>query len=345
MTSASSKPPAPRTFMRKLLSFALCLAAVALSTPAAAHPLAPALLELREVTPAHVEVTWRRSILKLPGMEATRPVLPERCVQNGPLQETEDDEGITSTWTVDCGTRGLVGERVGVEGLGQALSDALVRLVLADGRTVRTVISSRDPFLVIPERESRAAVAASYAELGIRHILTGVDHLLFVFGLLLLVPSRRLLLATVTAFTIGHSVTLSLAALGFANAPPAPIEVAIAFSIYVLAVDLARERKAHDTLLSRRPWLMALLFGLLHGMGFAGALRAVGLPEHEIPLSLFSFNAGIEAGQLLFVVAVVGLRRALRPLIAAMPAWSRRVPVYAMGSLAVFWMIQRSTLF
>ena len=331
--------------MRNFLAAALSFVVIALATPAGAHPLAPALLELREVAPARVEVTWRRSILVRPGTEETRPVLPDHCKQIGPERVTEDDEGITATWAVDCGTRGLVGTRVGVEGLGQAFSDALVRLVLADGRTVRAVVSSRDPYFTVPARESRSEVAKSYAALGMRHILSGVDHLLFVFGLLLLVPSRRLLFATITSFTVGHSITLSLAALGMTNVPSAPIETAIAFSIYVLAVDLARERSLRDTLLSRRPWLMALLFGLLHGMGFAGALRAVGLPQHEIPLSLFSFNAGIEAGQLVFVLAVSALRYVLRPLLATLPAWSRRVPAYAMGSLAVFWMIERSSLF
>jgi hydrogenase/urease accessory protein HupE len=331
--------------MRKLLRAAISFAVLTLATPAGAHPLAPALLELRETAAHRIEVTWRRSILVRPGTAETRPVLPDYCVESGPRSVSEDDEGITATWQVDCGTRGLVGARVGVEGLGQAFSDALVRLVLADGRTVRAVISSGDPFVTVPARESKSAVAKGYAKLGIGHILTGVDHLLFVFGLLLLVPSRRLLLATITSFTVGHSITLSLAALGVTALPQAPIETAIALSIYVLAVDLARERRATGTLLSRRPWVMALLFGLLHGMGFAGALREIGLPQQEIPLSLLSFNAGIEIGQLAFVVTVLALHRALRPLLATLPSWSRRVPVYAMGSLAVFWMIERSSLF
>jgi hypothetical protein len=315
-----------------------------LATRVSAHPLSPALLELRELGAGQVEVTWRRSILKLPGADETRPVLPAGCVASAPERTTEDDEAITATWSADCGTGGLVGTRLAIEGLGRAMSDALIRVTLADGRTLRAVVNERDPSFTVPARESKAAVVRSYASLGVHHILSGIDHLLFIFGLLLLVPSRRLLLATITAFTIGHSVTLSFAALGVTDVPVAPVEVLIALSIYVLAVDLAREHPTNDTLLRRRPWLVALLFGLLHGMGFAGALKEVGLPQEEIPLALFSFNGGIEAGQLAFVAGVLAVRYAVRPVVAVLPVWFRRVPVYAMGSLAVFWMFERAAL-
>jgi hydrogenase/urease accessory protein HupE len=178
------------------------------------------------------------------------------------------------------------------------------------------------------------------------HIATGFDHLLFVFGLVLLARGTRRLLWTVTAFTAGHSVTLSLAALGVVRFPTAPIEVAIAGTILALAVELARgpveaDRSARESLLRRRPWAVAFAFGLLHGFGFAGALAAVGLPQEEIPVALFSFNVGIELGQVAFVALVLALRRLLAPALAGAPAWLVRAPVTAMGTLAVYWCLDR----
>jgi hydrogenase/urease accessory protein HupE len=175
--------------------------------------------------------------------------------------------------------------------------------------------------------------------MGIGHLLTGWDHLAFVLGLVLLVGDWRRLLGTVTSFTLGHSLTLSLAALGFVRLPAGPIEAAIALSILILAVELAHRDR--PSLLGRRPWLMAASFGLLHGLGFAGALAQVGLPVREIPLALLSFNVGIELGQIAFILAVLGLSFALSPLLRRLPAWTTAVPTYCIGSLAAFWLFQR----
>lgn len=160
------------------------------------------------------------------------------------------------------------------------------------------------------------------------------------FGLLLLVPAARALVRTITAFTVGHSVTLSLAVLGLARVPPGPVEVVIAATVLVLALELARPPA--PTLMRRYPWAMALAFGLLHGLGFAGALRQAGLPDGEVPLALFAFNVGIEIGQLGFVLMILTVRRPLERRLAQLPAWTRRVPPLAMGSLAVFWCVERA---
>jgi hydrogenase/urease accessory protein HupE len=174
------------------------------------------------------------------------------------------------------------------------------------------------------------------------HIATGFDHLLFVFGLVLLAGGVRRLLWTVTAFTAGHSVTLSLAALGVVRFPTAPIEVAIAVTILVLALELARGADpSQESLLRRRPWAVAFAFGLLHGFGFAGALAGIGLPQEEIPVALFSFNVGIELGQIAFVAVVLALRRILAPALSGAPDWLARAPVTAMGALAVYWCLDR----
>jgi hydrogenase/urease accessory protein HupE len=218
----------------------------------------------------------------------------------------------------------------------------LLRLVLADGRAIRHVLTAEQPSFVVPAREGALDVLASYGRLGVEHILTGYDHLLFVLGLVLLVGGGRRLLETVTAFTLGHSVTLALAVLGLVRVPQPPIEAGIAFSIYVLAVELAPRRLSRKpTLLARAPWLMAGLFGLLHGLGFAGALAQVGLPQGEIPLALFAFNLGIEAGQLVFVGVVLAVWAALRALPVRWPPSVLYVPAYAMGTLAAFWCLQR----
>ncbi len=322
---------------------ALLLALATLgATDAGAHALSPALLVLQEHAGGRVDVTWKIPVLRVVGGDVQAD-LPADCPPAGAPTVDEDNESVTTHWTVDCGAAGLVGKRIAVDGLGPAKTDALLRLELADGRTFDTVLRAREPSLIVPGREAHTALAGRYVTLGIEHILTGYDHLLFVFGLLLLAAGTRALVATVTAFTLGHSITLTLAVLDVARVPPAPVEVLIAFSIFVLAVELARpDGVAGPTLMRRRPWLMAAAFGLLHGLGFAGTLRAAGLPSQAVPLALLGFNAGIEIGQLAFVLTILAATRAVRPLLHRLPLWSRPVPVYAMGSLAACWMIQRA---
>jgi hydrogenase/urease accessory protein HupE len=192
----------------------------------------------------------------------------------------------------------------------------------------------------MPARPTRWDVVQGYVRLGIEHILTGPDHLLFVFGLLLLVSASRLLVQTITAFTLGHSVTLSAAALHLASVPSRPIEVLIAASVLTLAVELARDA-GRPTLLRRFPWAMAVTFGLLHGFGFAGALAEAGLPPDDIPLALVSFNGGIEIGQLAFVGAVLAAGALAARWLPAATIRSTRFAVYAMGMLSAFWCFER----
>ena len=325
-----------------VLVLAALAAALARPTPARAHALSPALLALRETAPGTFAVTWKIPTLRMLGADL-RPVLPADCpaVDQPSLDETP--ESLTTTWTIACGARGIVGTTLGVDGLGVAKTDALLHLELADGRRIDSVLRADASSFVVPERDTALAVAQRYVGLGVDHILTGYDHLLFVFGLLLLATDWRRLVATITAFTLGHSVTLTLAVLDVARVPPAPVEVLIAFSIFVLAVELARADAGRDaTLMRRRPWVMALCFGFLHGLGFAGTLRAAGLPADAVPLALLGFNVGIELGQLAFVVTVLVLRAAVRPILGRLPAWADAVPIYAMGSLAACWMIERA---
>jgi hydrogenase/urease accessory protein HupE len=311
------------------------------SSNGAAHPLAPALLELHEIGDGVVEVSWKTSLVRLPGSNV-RPVLPPHCQQRTPPRFTEERTSVTERWTVRCDPAGLSGRRVGADDLGSAKIDVLVRATLADGRIVRGVVRAREPLMTIPERDHPLEVFRDYLVLGTEHIVFGPDHLLFVFGLLLLVGTPKLLALTITAFTVGHSVTLTLAVLGVATLPSRPIEVAIALSVFVLAVELARGDTPSPTLMRRFPWVMALLFGLLHGLGFAGALREIGLPSTDIPAALLSFNIGIEIGQLGFVFASLAAWWALRSGLERLPRWTRALPIYAMGSLAALWCIERA---
>jgi hypothetical protein len=318
----------------------LMLAAALSGAPAWAHPLSPALLDLRESADGLVHVTWKMSALRLSGSDL-RPTLPAHCRSVSEAAEKEAADSITTEWTVDCRPQGIVGQRLGVEGLAEARTDALIRLALADGRVVQAVARASEPFVVVQALARPATVVTGYLKLGFEHILSGPDHLLFVLGLLLLAGGGRRVLGTVTAFTMGHSITLTLAVLGVSKIPSAPVEVAIALTIYVLAVELARGSVRGPTLVGRFPWAMAFAFGLLHGFGFAGALREAGLPAGEVPRALLSFNVGIELGQLTFVGAVLTAGTVIGPWLPVIAARSRRLAVYAMGALSAFWCFER----
>jgi hydrogenase/urease accessory protein HupE len=307
-----------------------------MAVPAGSHPLTPALLELHEIGGGWVEVRWE---VPAGGQSQLRPVLAAACGDGGPAAGGPGI-GVPAQRVIAC-PGGLVGKRVGVEGIASGGEYVLLRVELQDGRSMHQVLSADRPSFDIPERETRLGVFETYGALGIEHILLGFDHLLFVLALVLLVPDLRRLLGTITGFTIGHSLTLALAVLGFVHVPQAPVEAGIALSICVLAIEIARSNAGRITLVQRAPWVVAVLFGLLHGLGFAGALAEVGLPEGEIPLALFAFNLGIEAGQLAFVVVVRGILAVLRRLPLRWPAPVMQLPAYAIGSLAAFWLFER----
>jgi len=316
-----------------------CLAAaLVFVAPADAHPLAPSLLELREQADGVVAVRFRTPLAQRPGA-APWPELPPTCRARGAPALATDASSATLRWLADCGPDGLRGATVRVTGLRGSGTDALLRAELAGGAVVRAVLRPGAEAFTIPRQPSRLGVAVDYFEMGFGHLLGGVDHLLFVLGLVLLVRGGRRLLAAVTGFTLGHSATLSLAALGFVRVPQGLVEVGIAASLFWLATRLARDPPAGEPL--PRPWRLPALFGLLHGLGFAGALAQAGLPEGEIPLALFTFNLGIEFGQLALVAALLALRATLRPWSARTPAWLARAPAYAIGTTAAALVFER----
>jgi hydrogenase/urease accessory protein HupE len=241
--------------------------------------------------------------------------------------------------TVAC-ERGLPGTTIAVAGLESTMTDVLVSLELTDGRRLTQILKPSRPDFEVPA-SGPSGGALSFLWLGVEHILLGVDHLLFVLGLVLLVGPRWLLLKTITAFTIGHSVSLALATLRVVRVPGPPLEAAIALSIVFLAADVIRARRGERHLTARYPWLIAGVFGLLHGLGFATALTALGLPSSAIPVALVLFNVGVELGQVAFIGCVLGLAAAWRRLERRSRPWLEACPLYATGIVAAFWFAER----
>ena len=237
-----------------------------------------------------------------------------------------------------AGRDSMVGKSL-CTGLQATMVDVLVRIALRDGRVISRVLRPDAPSFVF-EKETAGPAAGGYFRLGVEHILFGIDHLLFVLALVLIVRGVRLLVKTITAFTVAHSITLGLATLGYVHVPSAPVEATIALSIVFVASEILRSRRGERGLTERAPWLVAGTFGLLHGFGFAGALSQVGLPANDIPLALLFFNVGVEAGQLAFVVVALGVIGVLRRI--RFPEWAPNLAPYAIGSVAMFWVLQRT---
>jgi hydrogenase/urease accessory protein HupE len=228
-------------------------------------------------------------------------------------------------------------------GLQATITDVLVRVQMLDGTYSTTLVRPSKPWIEIATSRSSLQVATAYLMHGIEHILFGYDHLLFVLALILIVRRGRVLLITVTAFTVAHSITLSLATLGLVHVPGPPVEATIALSILLLACEIIRSDRGQPSLTAQWPWLVAFSFGLLHGFGFASALTEIGLPQGDIPLALFAFNVGVEIGQLIFIAAVLGALRCAQwirfPVFVERHA--RPVTTYAIGIMAAYWFIER----
>lgn len=329
--------------MRLSLSLML-LIVLLLPKEAEAHRFAPSLLKFVQTAEYDYNVVWKTPT-EVTSSIPLLPTWPDSCLVKSEKPVTREGTGTVSSWTLDCsqlGPKGLVGQRLGVKGLAENQASAMVMLRLNDGRSYQSVVNAEAIEFLIPVQPGQGKVMAEYSVLGAEHIWEGPDHLMFVFGLLLLVGSGARLFWTITAFTVGHSLTLALVTLGFLTYPVALIEFAIAVSIFVLA--LALTRKDNGGLFKRHPWWLASGFGLLHGMGFAGALVDIGLPQGNVPLALLFFNVGIEIGQIAFVVLVLALWWSInRPIVLQRIAIQTLlpIPVYLLGSLSAMWCIER----
>jgi hydrogenase/urease accessory protein HupE len=310
---------------------------------AAAHEARPAYLEMKETAPGQFSVLWRTPVLA--GMRL--PVVLELPGEAKNLREPSvqelADSFLERRW-IDTQPNGLAGKRIKFPGLQATITDVLVRVEMLDGRKWTSIIHPSQPWVEIAASQTRIEVAGTYLVQGVRHILFGADHMLFVLGLLLIVKDCWMLLKTVTAFTVAHSVTLAIATLGYAEVPLLPLNAAIALSILFLGPEIVRSWRGETSFTIRRPWVVAFAFGLLHGFGFASALTSAGLPRHELPLALVSFNAGVELGQLGFIALILALERAFHILEVRWPRWAQAFPGYTVGSLGAFWTAQRLAL-
>ena len=326
--------------LRRLILTLLALLWVLFASGVHAHESRPGYLELAEVQPGTFEVMWRRPA-RGDMVLSMQPILPQHCEMQGRRASYPQPGAMVERWSVDCGEEGLVGYSISIEGLKTTLTDVLVRITFADEITYTEVLRPNSVAFTVAGAPSKWAVSADYFRLGVEHILGGIDHLLFVLALLLIVDGTRRLIATITAFTIAHSLTLAAATLGWVHVPQAPVEAVIALSILFVAGEILHAHQGRPGITRRWPWLVALTFGLLHGFGFAGALTEVGLPQNEIPLALLMFNIGVEAGQIFFIFAVLLLLHIIKRILTAPLPWAVPVAAYGIGGLSAFWVIER----
>ncbi len=321
------------------LFFAITCFALLLSPTVNAHEVRPSFLSLEETQKNQFSVLWKRPAKEglVPDIS---PVFPNNCQLTFNKKFEVAPSAKIQRGKLICNDKGLNQGTIAITGLEVTLIDVLVRIQMQNGDTLQRIIKRDKPVLILDE--AKGAPVADYILLGFEHIMSGIDHLLFVLALILIVPGMMALLKTITAFTLAHSVTLALAALGVVNVSAQPVEACIALSIILMAAHALYLRLGKQTLSSNKPWLMAFLFGLLHGLGFAGALNQVGLPEDDIPLSLLFFNVGIELGQIAFVLVVLLCVFLIKKITKRQLQSGFTVTAYGIGSMGVFWLIQNS---
>ena len=329
-----------------VISVCSCLVSflVLLSVSALAHEVRPAYLELHQTGPDTYDALW-----KVPGQGENLRLglyveLPAGCTNVTQPRGSMANNAYTERWTVKCPGE-LNGGTIHIAGLSGTVVDVLVRLERLDGTTQVTRLMPSAPSFVVEAVPGALGVARTYTVLGIEHILSGIDHLLFVLALLIITGGGWRLVKTVTAFTVSHSITLTAATLGYVHIPQRPVEATIALSIVFVAAEILRARAGKPGLTQRAPWVVAFAFGLMHGLGFASGLSEAGLPVAHIPTALFFFSIGVETGHFLFIGVVLSLIALARRVKMAAPQWAQLLPPYAIGSIAMFWVIQRIAAF
>lgn len=326
--------------MFRLLFIFLMLAAVVLVPSfARAHELRPAFLSIIETSDAQYNILWKTPALGKKQL-ALKANFPDACTTSNGLRRIEENKFAIETWTLTC-PQSLHGQSLTIGGLEKTLTDVLVKTTWQDGERFTARLTPDKTRLDFADADIQGGVAKTYFLLGVGHILGGIDHLFFVLAVMLLITRGRKLFLAITAFTIGHSVTLALATLDIVQLEPSLVELLIAMSIVLMAYEAARRWRGQSGLTLEYPWLVTFSFGLLHGFGFAGALRAIGLPQADIPAALLFFNIGVEAGQLLFIVVVLFFLSL--PLLKHLS--NKKIPMllasYGIGAMAVFWTFQR----
>jgi hydrogenase/urease accessory protein HupE len=312
--------------------------------PVNADEIRPALLDIKEQNTGLFAVTWKVPV-RGDKVLALTPRLPDSLELVGTPTLQKVPGALIEHATYKGDAESLTGQMIAIEGLTEVQTDVLLLIQLQDGSQHSAILRPSSPQFTIPLEASKLQVAGDYWRLGTIHILEGVDHLLFVLALLLIVVGIKQLLAAVTAFTVAHSITLVLATLGVVHVPAAPTEAIIALSILFLATEIVHKHNGQFSLTEKYPWMVAFAFGLFHGLGFAGALSEIGVPQHEVPLALFMFNVGVETGQLLFIGVVLSVIAVLKKLSVTAPQGAWRLLPYSIGSVAAFWTIERVASF
>ena len=310
---------------------------------ASAHEARPAYLEIKQTGDNRYEVLWRTPVSAGMPLPVVLKLPQEMVTVTGPLVQQLADSRLERR-TISAEGGGIAGKRIEFPGLQLTITDVLIRVETADGQTRTSIARPGQPWFEVAPSQSWWERSLTYAGEGIRHILFGADHLLFVLGLLLIVSGRWMLIKTITAFTVAHSITLAIATLGYASLPALPLNAGIALSILFLGPEIVRVWRGQSSFTIHHPWVVAFAFGLLHGFGFATALTGAGLPQQALPAALVSFNVGVEIGQLGFIALLLALRRSFEILLIDWPRWVRRLPGYSVGVLGAFWTIQRVAL-
>lgn len=312
------------------------------SANVAAHEVRPAYLQISETGNNIYKVFWKVPTIRNAEPDI-KPIFPKGYTLEMLRTPQTRGNGMVYAYVLK-GNESLAGKQITIEGLSSSGIDALINIEYANGEKASLLVQPGKNSGIIPGKTDKGQVVKTYTILGVEHILFGLDHLLFVLALIIITKGFKKVLKTITAFTLAHSITLSMAVLGYANVPGPPVEAIIALSIVFLAVEILKNINGEQTLTSKKPWLVAFTFGLLHGFGFAGALAEVGLPQSEIPLALAFFNVGVELGQIGFVILALILIKILA-LNKNWPMALKKLPAYAIGSIAMFWMIERITGF
>ncbi len=330
--------------MIRLIGSVAILWLLLLAAPASGDIFQPAYLEIRETGEDEYAVLW-----KVPARADGRRLATYVRFPDGTEELTAPNPFIANgawveRWTIRF-EGGLVGETIAIDGNAAGVSDIIARIERLDGSSQVERLEVGAPRFVVQPPQGTGEIAWAYTVLGVEHILGGIDHLLFVLALLLIVRGGKRIIATITAFTVAHSITLVAATLGYVHVPGPPVEAIIALSIVFVAAEVIHGIQGRPGITARAPWVVAFSFGLLHGLGFAGALEEVGLPQTAIPVALLMFNVGVELGQLIFVAAVLIAAALGQRLLRKSEAWAVPVTSYAIGSVAALWTLERIASF
>jgi hypothetical protein len=310
-----------------------------------ADTINPSLLNIKESKLGWYDVTWKVPVKNNRSLDLSMH-LPESLEIIGTPTQRVEPGALIETSRYKAVKPSILGEKVYVKGMKATQSQVLLRIELKDGAVFSKILKAEEAEFIIPQKASKLAVAYEYWKMGTIHILEGSDHLLFVFSLLLIVIGLKSLIQAVTAFTLAHSITLVLTTLGVISLPSAPTEAIISLSIMFLASEIIQKYRGKSPLTERYPWVVAFIFGLFHGLGFAGALAEIGIPQHEIPIALLMFNVGVETGQLIFIAGALLIITVLRRVLPEnLRVKTGKVVPYVIGAVAAFWTIERIVAF